>query len=162
MQRRLILHGSFVLLVALSSGIPSVVEVSAGCGRMWQAAHSALLILGIWMIATAAVVPLLALREPEASGLRWSLIAAGYSFMTAVTLQAVTGTRAFSPEGGVVQTIAFVANLVAVLSSFLAVGLTLIGALNGLRETRRSEAEADHPGSTMIEGSASTIRPPGT
>ena len=71
-QRRLILHGSIVLLVALSYGIPSVMEASAGSGRMWQAAHSALLILGIWMIATAAVVPLLALQEPEASGLRWS------------------------------------------------------------------------------------------
>mgnify|MGYP003575115818 CR=1 FL=1 len=103
---------------------------------MWQAAHSALLILGVWIIATAAIIPLLLLREPEASGLKWSLVAAGYSFMTAVILQAVTGVRALSPEGTIVTKIAFVANLVAVLSSFLAAALTLIGASNAVREAR--------------------------
>ena len=72
--------------------------------------------------------------------------------MAAVTLQAATGTRAFSPEGGVTQAIAFTANLVAVLSSFLAASLTLIGALKALRETRRSEAEPSGASKTTIEG----------
>lgn len=92
------------------------------------------------MIATAAIIPLLLLAEPEASGLKWSLVAAGYSFMTAVLLQALTGVRAFSPEGTVATKIAFAANLVAVLSSFLAAALTLLGASNALRASRTQVA----------------------
>lgn len=137
-QRWLILHGAIVLIVALGCGIPSVVEVATQTGRMWQAAHSALLLLGVWIIATAGIIPLLALAEPEASGLKWSLVVAGYSFMTAVILQALTGVRAFSPEGTVVTKIAFAANLIAVLSSFLAVALTLVGSSNALRASQRS------------------------
>jgi hypothetical protein len=139
-QRWLILHGAIVLLVALAFGLPSVVEVSIQSGRMWQAAHSALLLLGVWMIATAALLPLLALAEREASGLTWSLVAAGYSFTAAVIVQAATGVRAFSFEGTLATRIAFVANVVAVLSSFLAVALTIVGATNGLRESRRHDA----------------------
>lgn len=135
-QRRLIVHGATVLVVALLCGVPSVAEVATDAGRMWQAAHAALLVLGVWIIATAAVLPLLDLKAPEASALLWSLPAAGYSFMTAVILQAMTGTRAISPEGGVATQVAFAANVVAVLSSFLVAALTLIGALNGLRTAR--------------------------
>jgi hypothetical protein len=136
-QRWLIAHGAIVLLVALGCGFPSVLEVATQTGRMWQAAHSALLLLGVWLIATAAIMPLLALAQPELSGLKWSLIAAGYSFMTAVILQASTGVRAFGPEGSIVTTIAFAANLAAVLSSFLAAALTLVGASNALRASHR-------------------------
>jgi hypothetical protein len=107
---------------------------------MWQAAHSALLLLGIWIIASAAVLPLLELAKAEAAALKWSLILAGYSFATAVIIQALTGVRAFSPEGGVLTKIAFAANLAAVLTSFLAVALTLIGALNWLRSARQRAA----------------------
>jgi hypothetical protein len=139
-QRWLIVHGAIVFLVALALGIPSVIEVTTQTGRMWQAAHSALLILGIWMIATAAITPLLTLAAAEASGLKWSLVAAGYSFMTAVVLQAITGVRAFSMEGTIATKIAFLANLVAVLSSFLAASLTLVGASNALREVHRANA----------------------
>jgi hypothetical protein len=141
-QRWLIVHGAIVLLVALGCGIPSVVEVATRTARMWQAAHSALLILGVWVIATAAIIPVLTLAEPEASGLKWSLVAAGYSFMTAVILQAVTGVRAFAPEGSILTKIAFAANLVAVLSSLLAAALTLVGASNAVRASHRQGSEA--------------------
>jgi hypothetical protein len=141
-QRTLILHGALVLMIALLCGLPSVVEVSNGTGRMWQAAHSALLLLGVWIIASAAVFPLLELPKAEAAGLRWSLILAGYCFATAVILQAATGVRAFSPEGGILTKIAFAANLGAILTSFLAVALTLIGTANGLRADKHS-ARAD-------------------
>jgi hypothetical protein len=139
-QRELIVNGALVLIIALLCGLPSVVEVSNGTGRMWQAAHSALLVLGVWIIASAAVLPLLELPKTEAAALKWSLILAGYSFATAVIIQALTGVRAFSPEGGLLTKVAFAANLSAVLSSFLAVALTLIGAANGLRDPPEQSA----------------------
>lgn len=154
-QRELILHGALVLMIALLCGLPSVVEVSNGTGRMWQAAHSALLVLGIWIIASAGVLPLLELPKAESAGLRWSLILAGYSFATAVILQASTGVRAFSPEGGILTKIAFAANLGAILTSFLAVALTLIGAVNGLRGDRHgARADSTTEGTQRVGPSA--------
>ena len=139
-QRRLVFHGSVILLVALFCGIPSVVEVSTGSGRMWQGAHSALLILGVWLLATAAVLPLLLLEQLEATALRWSLLLMAYSFMVAVIVQAVTGVRAFGPDRSPLNMLAFSANLLAVPGTFLAASLTALGAWNGLRESRRSPA----------------------
>jgi hypothetical protein len=63
----------------------------------------------------------------------WSLVIAGYSFMTAVIIQAITGERAISPDVAGLGKIAFAANLAAVLSAFLAAALTATGAWNGLR-----------------------------
>jgi hypothetical protein len=139
-QRRLVFHGSVILLVGLFCGIPSVVEVSAGSGRMWQGAHSALLILGVWLIATAAVLPLLLLEAREATALRVSLLLMAYSFTLAVIVQALTGVRAFGPDRSPLNMLAFVANLLAVLGTFLSASLTALGAWNALREPRRPPA----------------------
>jgi hypothetical protein len=76
---RLIFHGSVIMLVALSCGLPSVVEVSAGTTRMWQAAHSALLLMGVWMIAQAALLGVIVLKQHERTVLTWSLVVTGYS-----------------------------------------------------------------------------------
>ena len=95
------------------------------------------MLLGVWIVATAAVYPLLVLAKPEATALTWSLIAAAYSFTTAVILQAITGVRAISPEGGLATRVAFTANIIAVLSAFLGAALTLMGASNGLRESSK-------------------------
>jgi hypothetical protein len=141
-QRLLVFHGSVILLIALLCGIPSVVEVSSGSGRMWQGAHSALLILGVWLLATAAVLPLLVLEPREATALRRSLLLMAYSFMVAVIVQAVTGVRVFGPDRSPVNMLVFSANLLAVLGTLLAAMLTALGAWNGLRESRRSPAPA--------------------
>jgi len=132
-QRRLVVHGAIIVLTGLACGLPSVVEAAAPSGRMWQAAHSALLMLGIWLVATGAVLPLLVLPQREARALIVSLLLTAYSFAAAVIIQAVTGVRAISPDVAGVSRIAFVANLLAVLGAFLSASLTLMGALNGLR-----------------------------
>ncbi|HYH82032.1 MAG TPA: hypothetical protein VEX86_19655 [Longimicrobium sp.] len=139
-QRRLVFHGSVILLIGLFCGIPSVVEVSAGSGRMWQGAHSALLILGVWLIATAAVLPLLLLERREAIGLRVSLLLMAYSFMVAVIVQASTGERVFGPGPSPLNMLVFAANILAVLGTFLAASLTALGAWNALRASRTSPA----------------------
>jgi hypothetical protein len=137
-----VLHGSVILLVGVSCGIPSVVEVSTGSARMWQGAHSALLLLGVWLLATAAVLPLLVLEAREAAGLRWSLLLMAYGFTVAVIVQAITGVRAFGPDRSPLNLLAFAGNVLAVLGTFLSASLTALGAWNGLREPRRSPAAA--------------------
>jgi uncharacterized membrane protein HdeD (DUF308 family) len=139
-QRRLVLDGAIILLVGLLCGLPSVVEEANRSGRMWQAAHSALLVLGVWLIATAAVLPLLELPRREREGLLLSLTGGAYSFMTAVIIQAATGVRAISPDVSGISLVAFAANLLAVLGTFLAALLTILGAWNALRVSRREPA----------------------
>jgi len=132
-QRRLVFHGAVTFMVGLFCGLPSVVEVSLQSVRMWQAAHSALLLLGVWLIAMAAVWPVLQLPVRERTGLLWSLVGAAYSFMIAVIVQASTGVRAVSPDVSGISLVAFAANLAAVFSSFLAAALTIVGASQRLR-----------------------------
>jgi hypothetical protein len=141
-QRRLVLHGSVILLIGLMFGIPSVVEVSIGSSRMWQGGHSALLTLGVWLLATAAVLPLLMLEAREAAGLRWSLLVMAYSFLVAVVIQTLTGVRAFSPGPSPLNTLAFAANVLVVLGTFLSASLTALGAWNALRASPQPPATA--------------------
>ena len=136
-QRRLVLHGAIILLVGLLCGYLAVVEEASRSGRTWQAAHSALLLLGVWLIATAPVLPLLELPRRERNALLLSLTGGAYSFMTAVLIQAATGVRAISPDVPGIGLVAFAANLLAVLGTVLAASLTILGAWNALRSSRR-------------------------
>ena len=152
-QRRLVLHGAIILLVGLLCGLPSVVEEASGSGRAWQAAHAALLMLGVWLIATAAVLPLLELARREREALLLTLTGGAYSFMTAVVIQAATGVRAVSPDVGGISLVAFAANLLAVLGTILAASLTVMGAWNALRTSRREPAaEAIDPARSLEPG----------
>ena len=136
-QPRLVFHGAVILLVALSCGLPSVVEVSEGTTRMWQAAHSALLLMGVWIFAQAAIIGLIVLKKTEFAVLTWSLVAAGYSLSFAAVVQAATGVRTLGPSDSPIHMAVFLANLVVVLGSVLAASLTLIGAKNAIVTSRR-------------------------
>ena len=69
-----------------------------------------------------------------------TLTGGAYSFVTAVIIQAATGVRAISPDVSGISLVAFAANLLAVLGSFLAAALTIMGAANALRASRRAPA----------------------
>ena len=143
---RLVLHGSVILLIALFCGLPSVVEVSGGTTRMWQAAHAALLLMGVWIFAAAAVLGFIVLKEIETFVLTRALIVAGYSLSFAAIVQAITGVRALGPSTSIVELSVFVANLIVVLASFLSASLTLIGAKNAM--TRFHSPDIANSGST--------------
>ena len=139
-QRRLVLHGAIILLIGLFCGYAAVAEEVSRSGRVWQAAHSALLMLGVWLIATAAVLPLLELPRRERDALLLSLTGGAYSFMAAVLIQASTGVRAISPDVSGISLVALAAKLLAVLGTILAASLTILGAWNALRTSRREPA----------------------
>lgn len=118
-------------------GLPSVVEVSGGTTRMWQAAHSALLLMAVWLFAEAAILELVVLKKIETSALVWALIITGYTLSFAAVVQAITGVRALSPSTSLVHMSVFAANLAVVLGSVLSAALTLIGARNAVVIQRR-------------------------
>ena len=141
-QRRVVMHGALILLAGLLCGLPAVVEEAAQTSRMWQGAHSALLTLGVWLLATGAVLPLLVLEKRESAALLRSLPVMAYSFASAVIIQAATGIRSISPDIPLVNKVAFAANLIAVLSAFLSASLTLLGAVNALRASNLADTPA--------------------
>lgn len=133
----LALHGAVVLLLGLVSGVPAVVEELAKLQpTTWRAAHGALLLAGVWMLATAAILPGLVLPSRQRKALAWTLIGTGYAFATAVLIQAITGVRALSPQGTLSSWIAYLANLATAAAGVLAALLTLLGAWAALARTR--------------------------
>jgi hypothetical protein len=142
-QRKLVLHGAIILLIGLLCGYPAVYEEVSRSGHAWQAGHAALMLTGVWLIATAAVLPLLELPPRERTALRLSLTGGAYSFTTAVLVQAITGVRAISPGVSGIALVAFAANLLAVLGTILAASLTVLGAWNGLRASRAAAPFAE-------------------
>ena len=137
-RARLVYHGAIVLLVGLLCGYPTVVESLSGPGRLWHTAHEALLMIGIWLLASSSVLPALALERREASGLFWSLVAMGYGFMIAVIVQAITGVEAFEPGRSPASILAFTGSAVGILGALLASLLTLKGARAAIAVARRA------------------------
>ena len=103
---------------------------------MWQAAHSALLLMAVWMFAAAAILGSIRLKETERSFFTWSLTVTGYSLCYAAVVQALTGVRAVGPSTSVVPMSVFVANLMVVLGSVVSASLTLLGAKHAIVEAR--------------------------
>jgi hypothetical protein len=125
----IILHGAAEVLLGLLCGLAAVAEELARAQpQTWRAAHAALLLAGVWLLATGAVFPLLVLPPRQKSALCWSLLVTAYAFTTAVLVQGITGVRALSPNGTLATSIAYGANIVTVGSGMLAALLTLLGA----------------------------------
>ncbi|MFQ6047391.1 MAG: hypothetical protein ACE5PT_13720 [Gemmatimonadales bacterium] len=135
-RERLIFHGAIVLFVGLLCGFPAAAEWSGEPLHLWLSAHLGLVMTGIWLLATASVLPSLVLERREASVLVWSLLATAYGFMTAGLIEAVTRARAFQPTGSPANLVAFVGNAVGVLGALLGVLLTLMGARAALKRLR--------------------------
>ena len=130
----LTLHGATILLLGLLAGLPAVAEELANVQpTVWRAGHGALLLAGVWLLATGALLPTLHLPGRQRATLTWALLVAGYAFTTAVLVQAVTGVRALSPHGTISSLIAYLANLITVGAGLLAALLTALGAKAALR-----------------------------
>jgi len=132
-RERLIFHGSIVMFIGLLCGYPAIGEPGDDAARLWRAAHLELLMIGMWLLATAAVLPLLLLKRREGSGLVWSLLATGYGLMTVLLMRAVTGVRGIEPSGPAANWVAFAGSVVGILGALLAVLLTLAGARAALK-----------------------------
>jgi hypothetical protein len=133
----LTLHGATILLLGLLAGLPAVSEELADLHpTLWRAAHGALLLAGVWLLASAALLPTLALPQRQRTTLTWSLLTAGYAFTAAVLIQAVTGVRALAPHGTISSWVAYLANLTTVAAGILAALLTALGAKGALSNTQ--------------------------
>jgi hypothetical protein len=90
-QLRLYFRGVIFLLVAMLIGGPGLI-VAMNYGWLDQVrqfvrqSHLILMLTGIWMIASAAALPLLDLTSRALSILVWSLVVSGYTFLVTVAV----------------------------------------------------------------------------
>jgi hypothetical protein len=137
-ERGLILvHGAAVLLLGLLLGLAAVVEELAGTQpQRWRAGHGALLLAGVWLLAIAAVFPILTLPQRQKTALCWSLLVTVYAFAIAIVVQASTGTRMLGPSHSLAGWTGYVANIVTVGAGIFAGLLTVVGAVGTLKNER--------------------------
>lgn len=131
LQLHVILHGAIVLLIGLSCGIPfGSVASRAGdeAARAWRVAHAGGAMLGVMLVAVAAVLPRLRLTDVLVSLLAWSLIVGAYAFTVGVVLAAVTGARGLTAGDSATDVVVHIAYVVGTLATLVAVGLTIAGA----------------------------------
>ncbi len=125
---RLIFHAAIVLFVGLMCGLPTVLEEGPDASRHWHTAHEALIMMGVWMLATAAVMPALSLERREMTALRWSMLGVGYGFMLTLLIQGVTGFPSFEPGASPIRIVEFTASILGILGAVMTSLITLRGA----------------------------------
>lgn len=121
--RYLLFHGSIVLLVGLSCGMPYGMAITRKQGdeviRAWKLAHGSLSLGGTTMIAMAAILSALQVSEAIRWSLAAALIASGYGFCFALTLEPSVGDRGLSWTGAWSNKVVFVGNFIGALSSLI-------------------------------------------
>lgn len=131
---RLVLHGAIVLLVGLLSGLPTVVETFGGeTERYWHTAHEALIMMGVWMLAMASVLPALVLERRQTAAQFWALLLMGYGFVVALGLGGAIGVSPFAPGHTLGASVAFVFAVIGILGAVTSAALTVMGARAALR-----------------------------
>lgn len=135
-RARLIMHGGIVLLIGLLCGLPTTVEQINGNERHWHTAHEALIMMGVWILASSSVLTGLALTAREHIALRWALTGMGYAFAFALVVGGIFNVDVFDPGRTPFQFIAFLAATLGIFGAVMSAGLTIKGALAAAREAR--------------------------
>jgi hypothetical protein len=134
---QILFHGAIVLFVGLLCGFPFAAAVIDTWGdeavRAWRLAHVGLAGVGIWLIATGAALPRLALGDRTASVLAWSVVMSAYAFVLALLIAPVAGVRGLQRSGPALNWVVFASNTVGALAALVGGALMIIGAYRALR-----------------------------
>jgi hypothetical protein len=141
-RARLVLHGAIVIVIGMLCGLPTVVEQVNGSERHWHTAHEALIMMGIWILATASILDVLALERRELSALVLSIVGMGYAFSVALVAGGIVNADAFEPGDTPLRFFVFIAATLGILGAFMAAGITVKGALATLRASRSGDDAA--------------------
>jgi hypothetical protein len=132
----LFLNGVIVLLAGLLAGLPLWLAILCGASaanyKAWRVAHATLIAQGLLMLIIGLALPRIALGQQAIWIAVWSLTAAGYGFVFAMTVGAWTGRRGLSPRPWGLNTVLFIGHVVGAAGSLVAVGLLCYGALKAL------------------------------
>jgi hypothetical protein len=133
--RRLVFHGSIVLLLGLLAGIPYSEAIVHGWGadavRAWRNAHLGLTVGSILLLAVAGVARYLTLGGRGGAWLSRSLVVTAWAAVVGLGGGAALGVRGLEPTGSAANLAAFAGNTVLAVGSLIAVVLLIAGSRPG-------------------------------
>ena len=131
-RARLVFHGAVVLLLSLLCGLPLFIAVREGWGeeavRFWRSVHVGLAAVGVWSIATGAVIGYLSLGERDASALSWSVIVSNYAISTSILIRALAMSLHLDLGTFPLGTLVAGSRNLSAVAGFVAAIITLRGA----------------------------------
>ncbi|MBN8754524.1 MULTISPECIES: hypothetical protein [Variovorax] len=129
--RHLVFHAAIVLLFGLLLGAPYAKaikrEAAAHIVNSWRVAHLSLPIGATLMLATAAVLPSLAVPAWAMWLIAIALIVSAYGFCVSTPLAAISGQRGLSSGGTGLGRLVYLGNMVGAVASIVA-AVALLGA----------------------------------
>lgn len=137
-QRRLGYHGAVVFVLSLLAGtvfmIALVYHWDAEPVRAWGAAHRSTIVMAVWMMATAAILPKLILTQRASRMVANTLVWGVYMITISVWLSALAGVRGLAFDGPTINIVAWSVNGIGGVLTLVGAVLILIGARNAMRE----------------------------
>ena len=136
-RARLVFHGAVVLLLSLFCGLPLFLAVQRGWGEeavaFWRSVHVGLAAVGVWSIATGAVIGYLVLGKRDASALSWSVIVSNYAISVAILIRALAMSLDLDVGAFPLRTLVAGSRNISAVAGFAAVIITLRGASAAVR-----------------------------
>lgn len=136
-RARLVFHGAVILLLSLLCGLPLFAAVQEGWGeeavRFWRSAHVGLAAVGVWSIATGAVIGYLVLGTRGASVLSWSVIVSNYAISVAILIRALGMWLHLDVGTFPLRTLVAGSRDISAVAGFVAAVITLRGASAAVR-----------------------------
>ena len=126
----LLFTGSLVILAGLLLGFPlryAIVKKKEEIVNAWRAAHSILVMDGLFMLVVGLAIPYLILDGLSVWVLVWSLVASGYGFVVAFTIGAWKGIRGLTAEPFGLNTLLFGAHVIGALGSLVGIVILIYG-----------------------------------
>lgn len=150
-RARLVFHGAVVLLFSLLCGLPLFIAVQQGWGdeaiRFWRSTHVGLAAVGVWSIATGAVLRYLVLGARGASLLSWSVILSNYAISVAILIRAVAGPLNLDVAAFPFRELVAAFRDLSAVAGFVAVIVTLRGAAVAVKVAKGNASAS--PGSAL-------------
>jgi hypothetical protein len=94
-QLYLYFHGTLFIVIAMTAAVLPLYFITIHkpfldvARQFVRSSHLILVVTGVWMVASAGVLPLLNLTQRLVSVIVWTLIASGYTFIVAIILFAI-------------------------------------------------------------------------
>ena len=132
-RARIIMHAAIVMLIGIACGLPAVTQVGAGVEELWRAAHMALMMTSIFMLATSSTLTAIVLDERDESALVWSMLGFGYGFVVGVITGAVQGRRVFEPGTTFITWIPLAAASIGIVGSVMGCAILIKGSRAALK-----------------------------
>ena len=137
-QRRLAYHGAIVFVLSLTAGtvfmISLVYHWDAEPVRAWGAAHRASIVLAVWLLAMASLLPKLILTQRASRIVAQTLIWGVYMITIACYISAIAGVRGLAFAGPAINVVVWSVNGIGGILTFVGATLILIGAHNAMSE----------------------------